>query len=151
MTKERLRQFLAVHPWWKGVALAFVLWALMCLLFGTSCGFRILFGIPCPFCGMTRALWKLLHFDFAGAWAFQPMLFPTLACIVFLLVAYITRRRALKTAAIVTAIACFCACTVFYLWKMATVFPDAAPYVHDEHTLLRFLWERFRAVWECFR
>ena len=36
------------------------------------CGFRALFGVPCPGCGLTRCLSALLHGDVAGAFRVHP-------------------------------------------------------------------------------
>lgn len=48
------------------------------------CGFRYLTGSPCPFCGMTRALFALAKGDWAGALAFHalsPLVFGWLAAV----------------------------------------------------------------------
>lgn len=49
----------------------------------TMCLSVLLLDIECYACGMTRAIMHLIHFDFAGAWAFNklaflvlPLLFP---------------------------------------------------------------------------
>jgi hypothetical protein len=44
-----------------------------------QCVFRVLTGLYCPGCGMTRALHALLHADAATAWAMNPMMVMTLA------------------------------------------------------------------------
>lgn len=38
-----------------------------------KCGFKTAFGLPCISCGSTRATLHLLHGDFLGALAFQPL------------------------------------------------------------------------------
>ncbi len=47
----------------------------------TTCIVRMISGIPCPFCGMTRAVLSILRFDIAAAFAFHPMVWslPVLA------------------------------------------------------------------------
>ncbi len=48
------------------------------------CLFRILSGLPCPGCGLTRALSSLLHGDWAAAFSYHPFVFavfPALALI----------------------------------------------------------------------
>lgn len=42
---------------------------------GIGCVFLHFFGIPCPGCGMTRALRCLLQLDFAGAFRHHPLVF----------------------------------------------------------------------------
>ncbi len=49
----------------------------------TSCG--ALTGLPCLFCGMTRALHLLLHGHFSGALYFNWLVFPFLAAMLFLI------------------------------------------------------------------
>jgi hypothetical protein len=50
--------------------------------FHTSCG--AITGLPCIFCGMTRALHLLLNGDFGGALYFNWLAFPFLGAVVFL-------------------------------------------------------------------
>lgn len=40
-----------------------------------TCVFLHLLHIPCPGCGMTRALICLLRLDFSGAWRYNPLIF----------------------------------------------------------------------------
>ena len=42
----------------------------------TICPVVLLSGYPCPGCGMTRAMFKVLRFDFAGAWEMHPFIYP---------------------------------------------------------------------------
>lgn len=68
-------------------ALAYAVYAaLMIRLFGTSCPLKAFFGVPCPGCGMTRALFRALRGDFAAAFELHPLfwLAPGLAvCVVW--------------------------------------------------------------------
>ena len=92
-----------------GARLAFVLGATAVLLivrwidpvvagrwlpFRTSCG--AITGLPCIFCGMTRALHSLLNADFTRAIYFNWLAFPFLAVTIFLIALFafeVTRRR----------------------------------------------------------
>ncbi|MCR4720549.1 MAG: DUF2752 domain-containing protein [Lachnospiraceae bacterium] len=40
---------------------------------GIGCPIKYVTGVSCPGCGMTRAMWSLLHFDFAQAFYYHPM------------------------------------------------------------------------------
>lgn len=42
----------------------------------TLCPVARIFGIPCPGCGMTRALGCLLTGNFTGAWQWNPAVYP---------------------------------------------------------------------------
>ncbi len=48
------------HTWFLGHA------------FGAECAFRLRFGIPCPNCGVTRAVILALHGEWARAWRIAP-------------------------------------------------------------------------------
>lgn len=62
--------------------------AALCALYlfgGGLCLLRLTTGIPCPGCGMTRALLSALRGDFAAALAFHPLWWtlPLLALLLF--------------------------------------------------------------------
>jgi hypothetical protein len=64
------------------------------LPFHTSCG--AITGLPCIFCGMTRALHLLLNGDFSGAIYFNWLALPFLAVAVFLIAVFaveVAKRR----------------------------------------------------------
>jgi len=44
-----------------------------------ECGFRFLFGAPCPGCGMTRASLALVHGDLRESWRLHPLALPLAA------------------------------------------------------------------------
>lgn len=58
------------------IALLIVL--LVILLDIYRCPFKLFLGIPCPGCGMTRALFAAMRLDFAGAFNYHPMFLPVI-------------------------------------------------------------------------
>lgn len=50
-----------------------------------GCPIRFATGIPCPTCGITRALISLLHLDFAGYFYYLPPALPLIAAILMLI------------------------------------------------------------------
>ncbi len=54
--------------------IAVAIYAAVCLCL-IGCPIKFLTGIPCPGCGMTRAIVSALRLDFAGAFSLHP-LFP---------------------------------------------------------------------------
>lgn len=61
--------------------LAAVLLAQMVL--GIGCPIHFITGINCPGCGMSRALFRVLQLDFAGAFLFHPLWWVLLVWAVF--------------------------------------------------------------------
>ena len=39
----------------------------------TICWFKMLFGLPCPACGLTRGMSSLLHFEFYKSFLYHPL------------------------------------------------------------------------------
>ena len=73
---------------------------------GIGCVFLYFLGIPCPGCGMTRALRALLRLDLAAAFAFHPLIFamPYVFCYLFLPMEGRIHRRILTLIGIVGVI-----------------------------------------------
>lgn len=59
---------------------------------GLSCVFLTLTGMPCPFCGMTRATLALGQGDFAAAFAFHPLA-PLVLILTFGAAVYLARGK----------------------------------------------------------
>ena len=54
------------------IGVLFIAWFALYLL-DIGCVFRLMTGIPCPGCGMTRAWLAALRLDFAAAFAYHPL------------------------------------------------------------------------------
>jgi hypothetical protein len=58
------------------------------------CWFRTITGFPCPTCGSTRAVVRLLHLDFGGALAYNPLVTAALLAAPLVGLLYLVRRAA---------------------------------------------------------
>ncbi len=47
------------------------------------CPIRLIFNIPCPGCGLTRAFLSALKLDFAASFRYHPLFFPLAAIILY--------------------------------------------------------------------
>ena len=72
--KERIQKDL------KQYKKAVILTGTMQILFQTVCPMRILFGIPCPGCGLTHAGWYVITFQWKKAWQWNPTIFLWIFC-----------------------------------------------------------------------
>ena len=84
------------------IAFAALAWALL-VVFDVQCPFRALFAIPCPACGVTRALTALLHGDIAAYASFNPMALPLAASVPAVVWAQQTGRKRILGLALVPA------------------------------------------------
>lgn len=97
-----------------------------------KCPIYYIFGVPCPGCGMTRALFLLLSGDISGALHMHPLI---VTMPVFIsLYAFGTKRVRTYTAYVMGAL--FIA---VYAVRMAMYFPNSEPFLFNHSSLLGFI------------
>lgn len=118
---------------------------------GTSCTIRSITGLPCPGCGLTRALLLFLRGDLAGAWVMHPLFWlaiPVLATILTFMIrdpAKLYSRKA--TYAWIGVAALF---IIVYLIRMVLIFPNAEPLTWNHQAfilrIVRWLLDGIRLI-----
>ncbi len=83
----------------------------------TTCPLRLVTGVPCPFCGMTRGVVAAVHGDVIGSLVFNPGAVVLLALAVALLVAWRVRRVSIPVWVLV---GWFGTLWAYQLFKLAT-------------------------------
>ncbi len=99
-------------PTWFWITVIVVLVALGMVRrfgFGVICLLREITGVPCPACGMSRALLSLTRLDIAAAFRYHPVfwVFP-IACLSAVMCAVSEKRRK-------AWVICFILCAVIFL------------------------------------
>ena len=121
----------------REILIALIAAAALQLIFGKVCLTRILFGLPCPFCGFTRAAALSAVFRFREAFSLQPMLYP-FAVLLGLLI--LKRYFGLEFLRFVI-LPYLCAFTVgvlaLYIYRLFWVFPPKAPVIYDGNNLFK--------------
>ena len=93
----------------------------------TICPVVLLSGYPCPGCGMTRAMFKVLRLDFAGAWEMHPFIYPIgILFLSFCISRYFLNGKYMKYVKVFMIIIAV-GMIVFYIYRMITLFPDVTP------------------------
>lgn len=72
-TKEDETLSFKIHRGDIALIISFVLMGIWYWYFG--CPIKLLTGISCPGCGMTRALYCILTLDFCRAWSYHPLIY----------------------------------------------------------------------------
>ncbi|MCI8293628.1 MAG: DUF2752 domain-containing protein [Hespellia sp.] len=112
----------------------------------SSCPLLMVTGIPCPFCGMTRAGFALLRGDFVLAWETHPMIYAVAGLMVAAaFVRYFTDKdiRYLRIWFWIFVLALLGT----YAFRMVHDFPDQWPMNYYENHVLHRLW----SVWKTYR
>ena len=122
------------------------------ILFDGFCLFRLMSGIPCPGCGLTRAAILLLKGHAAESFNMHPMLIPFLfiLLIYFMEKYYIdnekpSKAKGLKVTYIYGCIVAI-AMIILYLVRMKLYFPNVEPYIYYKKNLLQFIKRIVEAV-----
>lgn len=124
-----------IEEYWAA-ALVLILYTIVVnLIFHAFCPMVIIFGFPCPGCGLTRSLIYLLSGQIAQSVYINPMGIPVFCILTyFFWNRYIIGRNAkwimpFTVGAIILLV-------MLYFWRMYNFFPNRIPYVYTENNIL---------------
>lgn len=99
-------------------------------LTGSICLIRGITGIPCPSCGMSRAIHSVIKGDIINAFRFHPLFWlPFLVVVLFI----IFKRKFFKYILISTIFLLI----VVYILRMIMFFPDVEPMKYNEKSIFK--------------
>jgi len=125
---------------------AFVgIFVLFLVLFGDVCPSQILFGFPCPGCGLTRAGVLVLKFQFARAWQMHPFIYVWLCFAIYICYKRYIRGRKVK-GIIPMVIVITLAMVVFYVYRMIYFYPEVEPMIQQNDSLYHSVMDFLRKI-----
>lgn len=127
-----------LKKWWPAIVIVIILWAVFSLVLGTSCTLVWFTGLPCPFCGTTRAIWCALRGQFALSFTMQPLWPSVFAVAILFCLSRYFRLFPLKWM-LPVCILVFMAFVVLYIYRMCTAFPGEAPMIYKTPNLLYWI------------
>ncbi len=110
-------------------------WILSSRFFGVFCPLKIFCGVPCPACGMTRALLKILQGHWREAFTMNPMIYGwILMGGIWFLQRYLGKCRKIRLHILLIVV---CSMTILLFGReMPKKFPDQEPYTYYEDNIL---------------
>lgn len=120
---------------WMAIIVLVVYTVLVNVIFHAFCPMVIVTGLPCPGCGMTRALFYLATGRLHQSIQMNPMGIP-IACIIlyFCWNRYIIGKKAKGMMLLV--VVSIVLLLIVYVWRMYCFFPNRVPYVYAQNNVL---------------
>ena len=100
-----------------------------------GCPFRFFLGIPCPGCGITRALFSFVTGHIHEAFHYHPLF---LVMPVFALLMMLKNGDVFKNKKLNFVFVSFFVCLIFgvYIFRMIAFFPDTQPMVYNSDAIV---------------
>lgn len=83
--------------------------------FDITCPIHFIFGVPCPTCGVTRAMLSLLHFDFSAYIEYNAMALLLIIATVLMFFRKAIRYKHLLYGFVMTVLVINC---VYYIFRL---------------------------------
>lgn len=114
-----------------GIFIIFLLMKKFSSIMGSICLIRGVIGVPCPSCGMSRAITEVINGDIIKAFKFHPLFWLPFVVMFFL----ILKRKYFK---FILIIAITLLMTV-YILRMSFLFPNVEPMKYNEKAIFNQL------------
>lgn len=129
-----------LKKYWKPLVFTALYFVFAKLLFNQICPSKIFFGLPCPGCGMSRALFLFFTFHPIKAFFMHPLfVFVILLVVVFVVMRYFlfVSVSKLKMPVVVLMISAI----ILFVIRIILYFPDVEPVVLYKNSILEQLIE----------
>lgn len=121
------------------------------IIMGKICPVRMILGIPCPGCGVTRAFVLVLKGYFYEATVMHPIwILLVILAVAFMIARYFVEDEEQSQKLIKILKKCFLAVIafsiIFYVYRMIYWFPNRAPMEYDENNLIKNILENLKKL-----
>lgn len=142
-TANRIRS--DIRQYGLGLLAGVILYFIMHVFFDAFCPSVVIFGFPCPGCGMTRAVLYLLKGQFARSWELNPAAILWVLWVFFFLFERYGKGRGQK-ALVWSACGILLFMITVYIIRMRLYFPDRPPYTYTRNNLFSRVLPGYREV-----
>lgn len=125
-----------IKEYHKGIIALCVYYISARLVFRAFCPMVILTGLPCPGCGLSRAVWFLITAQPIRAFRLHPLGAFWLLLILYFLINRYIRGRKITRGFVAFLMILALATLILYCYRMLTVFPDRPPLSYTGRNML---------------
>ena len=144
-----LRIYKDIKNYWVGIALFLVLYFSLKYFYNAYCPLILITGLPCPACGMTRAVLRFCQGEWIRAYNLQPTVFLWVGYAIYWGVyRYILGKKSEILDWIFIILLLFQ--IGVYIYRMMTIFPEYAPMTYRSKNLFRYIIPNYREMIEGF-
>ena len=150
MKKIWQRVFADIKKFWPIPICIFIMYIVLNKLRGAFCPSVILFGLPCPGCGTTRAALYLLKGDFAEAFYINPGIYLWAVFLLYIIVVRYILGKPLKHATTFAAIIAVLI-IIRFLYGMYMYYPTRPPFSYTGGSVLEDMIPGYRDLVRDFQ
>ncbi|NLZ81326.1 MAG: DUF2752 domain-containing protein [Clostridiales bacterium] len=129
---------LSIKQYWLAAAFCTIFVMIIDYFFDTVCYTEILFGIPCPFSGITRATKLMLTGNFIESFQMHSLLILVIIGVVLYI---LLKSKSLKYRNVMVfyGIISLIIFIVFYIYRMKVYYPNVEPMIYKEDNILSWI------------
>ena len=131
---------------YKWVIIGFLIYySISHFFWGAYCPMLLITGLPCPGCGMSRAIFFVLTMQFSRAWAMNPIAFLWVPLIfAFFLLRYFFGKSIKKLQPYLILV--LFATILYYMYRMMLYFPSVSPMAYRNDNILASLFTGYEKI-----
>jgi hypothetical protein len=124
--------------YWIGIVLSIFVMIFLDTVFGTVCPSKLLIGLPCPACGITRATKLLLTGHFRESFQMHPLLLLLIFQVIFcqIMKKILKKCRFFVNFSVIMDVVIFVS---FYIYRMKMYYPNVEPLTYWQDNYLHRL------------
>ena len=149
MKKIFSRIYRDIKSYWIGIVLFLLFYFAIKYFYNAYCPLILIMGLPCPACGMTRAMLSFVQGEWIRAFNLQPTVFLWVAFAIYWAVYRYVLGRKSKLSDWMLIILLLLQIGV-YVYRMMTVFPEYAPMTYRSDNLFRHIIPNYREIIKIF-
>lgn len=120
--------------YYKSIIIFILVWSFISIIFRSTCFTTVVFGIPCPACGMSRAAVLFFLGKFIESFNMHPLfLFVLLGIVIFILTRYFFGCQHIFNKYFISFVIIM---FIVYIVRIIIIFPGREPMTYNKNNLI---------------